>query len=143
MTEKEFELKFWLNRAFYANKKAEALTTLVERYRERARGLTANWEGNDTGKSSGSQNGTENALANLLDHEERLLKQINELMKINDEITKAISLLESDDLESVMIHRYLLFHTIEQTAEALNYSVPTVKRKQIAAIKKLIPFELV
>ena len=38
---------------------------------------------------------------------------------------------------------HYLFHTIEQTAELMNYSVSTVKRKQSEAIRKLIPFELV
>ena len=79
----------------------------------------------------------------IAESELELLRNIRELMRIANEVSYAIAQLHDDDLEIVLIHRYLLFHTIEQTAELMNYSVPTVKRKQSEAIRKLIPFELV
>ena len=46
----EFELRRWLNRAFYADKKAKALDMLVQQCRERATGLVRVTEGNDKGR---------------------------------------------------------------------------------------------
>ena len=69
MTAKEAEIKYWLNRAFFAEKKANALEMLVKQCRERAQGLTHNSEGNDKGKSDSTANGTENALMKLAEME--------------------------------------------------------------------------
>lgn len=143
MTLREIELKSWLNRAFYADKKVKALEMRIEQCRERAEGVSICYEGNDKGKSSGSKNNIEEVLIRLADTELKLKNQIFELLDITDEISEAISKLEDDDLETVLIHRYILFHTIEETAEIMNYSPETIKRKQRKAIEKLTPFDLV
>lgn len=129
-------MKEWLNRAFYAEKKVKALDELIKQYRERARGLSGN-NGNGKGKSDTRTNGTENALMKLADMEYKYSMQTQELAKVTEEISEAIDLLHDYELETVLIHRYLLFHTIEQTAELMHYSVRTVKRKQKQAIEKL------
>lgn len=137
MTENELELRHWLNRAFYADKKAKALDALVQQCRERAQGLTANWECNDTGKSDGAENGTENALMRLAEIEQKALNLRLECADILAETLTAIWKLEDDDLEAVLINRYVLFYTIEQTAEIMNYAPRTVRKKQKQAIEKL------
>lgn len=137
MTTAELELRHWLNRAFYANKKAKALDALVQQCRERAQGLTANWECNDTGKSDGAENGTENALMRLAEIEQKALNLRLECADILAETLTAIWKLEDDDLEAVLINRYVLFYTIEQTAEIMNYAPRTVRKKQKQAIEKL------
>lgn len=143
MTVEQLEVKNWLNRAFYADKKVSALESLVKQLRERAQSVSVCYERNDTGKSSSAKNGVENAYMRLADTEMKLCNQIIELLDIIDEIRDAIAKLKDDDLETVMIHRYLLFHTVEETAELMNYSPETVKRKQRKAIEKLTPFDLV
>lgn len=60
-----------------------------------------------------------------------------ELENIVSEISETVSLLNDIELETVLIHRYLLFHIIEQTAELMHYSPVTVKGKQKKAIEKL------
>lgn len=137
ITAKEREVKHWLNRAFYADKKVKALEMRLRQCRERAESVSACCEGNDKGKCSGSKNGTEDALMKLVDTEQKLQRQIFELLDISDEISEAISKLEDDDLETVLIHRYILFHTIEETAEIMNYSPRTVRDKQKKAIEKI------
>lgn len=137
MTDKELDLKHWLNRAFYADKKAKALDMLVEQCRERATGLVRASEGNDTGKNSAPKNGTENALMQLAEAEEKTLAQKMEAIRVSAEIQNKIASLHDDDLEAVLIHRYLLFETIDQTAEAMNYDPATIKRKTKRAIEKL------
>ena len=143
MTIEQLETKNWLNRAFYADKKVEVLKMRVQQCRERAQGLTACYSGNDSGKTDGSKNGTENALMRLADMEMKLTQQIIELLDITDEISEAIAKLNDNDLETVLMHRYILFHTIERTAEIMGYSPETVKRKQRKAIERLTPFDLV
>ena len=143
MTLREIELKNWLNRAFYADKKVKALEMRIKQCRERAEAVSVCYEGNDKGKSSSSKNGIEEALMRLADTEFKLKSQIFELLDITDEISEAISKLKDDGLETVLIHRYILFHTIEETAEIMNYTPITIKRKQKKAIDKLIPFDLV
>ena len=145
MTPKQLDIKKWLNRAFHANNKANALESLVKQLRERAQSVSVCYECNDTGKSSSAKNGVENAYMRLVDTEMKLCDQIIELLDIDDEIRDVISKLNDNDLETVMIHRYLLFHTIEETAELINCSPETVKRKHRKAIEKLeklTPFDL-
>ena len=133
----EPEIRHWLNRAFYADKKARALEMLTEQCRERAEGLSRSQEGKDAGRQNGSQNATEAALLRLADLERRCREQIAELVTVTDEISGAISKLHDDDLETVLIHRYVLFHTIEQTAESMHYCTETVRRKTNKAVQKL------
>lgn len=130
-------VKLWLNRAFTIDKKLQALDTLVTQCRERADGLSVKCERNDRGRSDTALNGTENALIKLVGIEEKYERQKKELENIVSEISETVLLLNDSELETVLIHRYLLFHTIEQTAELMHYSPGTVKRKQKKAIEKL------
>lgn len=130
MTGEELKVKKWLRRAFYAEKKAMALEMLVEQCRKRTPKFAEN-------------NGSQEAVRRLEEMKEKLERQKIKCICISDEVSQAISLLDDIDLETVLIHRYLLFHTIEQTAELINYSPETVKRKQRDAIRKLTPFDLV
>ncbi len=139
MTSEEIKVKNWLNRAFYAEKKVKALDMLVRQCRTHAERLSRCGEGNYTGKSDTVLNGTENAFMKLVDMEQKYSDQKKELENISKEISEAIALLHDDELETVLIHRYLLFHTIERTAELMHYSVRTIKNKQHQAIRKLCP----
>lgn len=134
------ETKQWLNRGFYADKKIKALEMRVKQCRERAQSVSVCYEGNDSGTSGGAKNGTENAYMRLAEISLKLSQQIEELLDVTDEISEAIAKLQNDDLEAVLIHRYILFHTIEQTAELMHYSVRTVKNKQKEAVEKIAPF---
>lgn len=137
MTTQELETRHWLNRAFYADKKAKALEMLVRQCRERAEGLSRCSEGNDKGRSDSAENGTENALMKLAEMERKADEQKAEAVNASAEIQETISKLHDDDLEAVLIHRYILFHTIEQTAEIMNYHPNTVKSKVKKAVQKL------
>ena len=139
MTENELTTRHWLNRAFYADKKAKALEMLVRQCRERAEGLSRCSECNDKGRSDGAENGTENALMKLAEMERKADAQRIEAVNVSAEIQTIISGLHDDDLEAVLIHRYLLFETVEQTAESIGYDPRTVMRKIKKAIEKLSP----
>ena len=139
MTDKELQLRHWLNRAFYADKKVRALEMLAEQCRERAQGLSRSVEGNDVPGHSTPGNGTENALMKLAEMEERVQRQMKDAVYASSEIQLVISTLHDEDLETVLIHRYLLFETIEQVANSIGYDPRTVKRKIRRAIEKLSP----
>lgn len=138
MTDKDLDTRHWLNRAFYADKKAKALDMLVAQCRERATGLVRASE-NDTGRSGTAKNGTENALVQLAEIEEKATAQKAEAVRVSAEIQNAIAQLHDDDLEAVLIHRYLLFETVEKTAESIGYDPRTVMRKIKRAIEKMSP----
>ena len=110
---------------------------LVRQCRERAEGLSRCSEGNDKGRSDSTENGTENALMKLAEMERKADEQKAEAVNVSAEIQGTISKLHDDDLEAVLIHRYILFHTIEQTAEMMNYHPNTVKSKVKKAVQKL------
>lgn len=131
------EVKLWLERAFTIDKKIQALDELEKQCRERATGLARNGQYNDTGKSDTRLNGTENALIRLADLEHKYDKQKQELLKVSEEISDAIALLHDDELETVLIYRYLLFYTIEKTAKIMHYCEDTIKVRQNKAIEKL------
>jgi len=134
LTADELKIKNWLNRAFYAEKKVKALDMLLRAFKMRAEGLSGH---NYTGKSDTVLNGTENAFMKFVDIEHKYIRQKQELLIVSEEIAEAIARLHDDELETVLIHRYLLFRTIEQTAELMNYSTETVRRKTNKAIGKL------
>ena len=138
MTEKELEARYWLNRAFYANKKAKAIDALLQQCRERAQGLSSGMDG-DGIRISNTQNSTENALMKLANIEEKAVELRAECTYTTAEILSTILQLHDDDLETVLINRYILFYTIEKTAEVMNYAPRTVKLKQKQAIEKLCP----
>ena len=143
MTPEEIRLKKWLQRAFYAEKKIKSLDMLLKAFRTHAEGLDGMRECNYTGRSDTRLNGTETAFIKIADIERKFSQQKKDLLKLREDISEAISLLQDDELETVLIHRYLLLHTIEQTAEMMNCSPETVKRKQRKAIQKLTRYDLV
>lgn len=135
MNAEENKMKDWLHRAYYAEKKAMALEMLVDQCKKRAKEISQN--------SDNKTSVNDEALRRLKEMQDKFERQKIKCINISDEVSQAISKLNDIDLETVLIHRYLLFHTIEQTAEYINYSPETVKRKQRDAIRKLTPFDLV
>ena len=136
---RRLEIKQWLNRAFHANNKAKALARFAEQCRENAQGTSINYEGNDAGKSGSSENGTEKAYIKLAEAEEKARQQKQECERLILEIQNVISTLHDDELEAVLINRYLNFMSVERTAEFMHYDSRTVMRKVNKAIEKLSP----
>lgn len=131
------EMKVFLNRAFYADKKIAALNMLIAQTRERAQGLSKSSDGNLKGKSDSNNNSTESALLRLAELEQQAQVQRVYAADVLLEIQQKIALLKNDDFETVLTHRFLLYNTIEQTAELMNYAPRTVRQKQKQAIEKL------
>ena len=131
------EVKMWLNRGFYANQKIKALKQYIETSKQRITGVSVSYGNDGSSKSINAENGTENKIYIYLEIEEKINAEIAELENVSEEIRGEIAKLNDNDLESVLIHRYLNFHTHEQTAEIMGYSVESVKKKQKKAIEIL------
>ena len=130
MTAEQEAKREWLNRAFYAEKKLNALLHKRECDRQRARRITAAIDGNDKGKSDSRSNGTEEALFKLLGSDEEYSTYLKEYLDIRHEIETAIHTLENPELEAVLIYRYLDFvPSLERIAEKMSYSYETIKNK--------------
>lgn len=130
MTAEQEAKREWLNRAFYAEKKLNALLHKRECDRQRAQRITAAIECNDKGKSDSRSNSTETALFKLLGSDEEYSTYLKEYLDIRHEIETAIHMLEDPELEAVLIYRYLDFvPSLERIAEKMSYSYETIKNK--------------
>ena len=119
MTENEF--KNYLKRACYADKRIKVLESLINQCRINAQRLSKNGEYTDNAKNSKAENSTEKALLKLVENQQKYSDEIKNLENIKSEIMNLIAKLNDSELETVLIHRYILFHTVEETAELMNY----------------------
>lgn len=131
------EFKYRLNRGFRANQKIKALEQYIEMSKQRITDVSVSYGNDGSSKSINAENGTENKIYGHLENEEEINAEIARLKKVPEEIRREIAKLNDDDLEAVLIHRYLNFRTHEQTAEIMGYSVESVKKKQKKAIEIL------
>lgn len=143
MTIEQLEIIHWLNGAFYADKKLQALKAQRDRLRTLSQHITVCYGGNDKGKSDGRSNNTENALMKLAEINEQIDNEINNLMQMYSKIDTAINCIDDDIAQVIFRRRYLAFQTIGKIAEEMHYSVSTVKRKFRKTIEKLNLNELV
>ena len=130
----ETEMRNYLEGHFYASKKIKALEAERRQLRMNAQGGAISFEGNN---ASSKSNGTESNLMRLADEEQEIDEQIVKLRQKQREIRQLINSLNDDDLEAVLIFRYIVHNTEEQTAEKLNYAPRTVQEKIKKAISKL------
>ena len=130
----EVQMKNFLEGHFYASKKIKALEAERKQLRLSAQGGSIGYEGIS---SATRQNSTERNLVSLADEEKKIDDEIARLKESQRKVRRTIDLLHDDDLEAVLIFRYIIHNTEEQTAEKLNYAPRTVQEKIKKAIKKL------
>ena len=136
MTEEQKEIRKWLNRAFYVNNKIKALEAVRERNRALATKCTASYESD--GSTSGSQdNSKEKIIHEICDNDLAIRKELDSLVKIRTEISKKISGLEKDELETILSMRYLGYMSMQQIADQMHYDRRTIQRKYIIALDKI------
>ena len=140
MTDEQLEKIAWLNRAFHAEKKVKALSSLLKRDRERAEDISANYEKNDKGKSDSRSNGIEEILLLLAESEEKYNKALADYTHCRKEIETVIRGLHNDELEAVLSRHYLNYETWGQVAENMDCCLRTVKYKHKKSLDKLVLF---
>lgn len=128
------EVREWLESYFYYGKKILALESEMSELRLRAMGSGINYTGT---QSSSKANNTEKVLIDIADEETRIEMEINAVHTKRAEIRAVIDSLHNPDLEAVLITRYISGYTLEQTAQQLQYSVESVKKKTNKALMLL------
>ena len=112
--------------------------SLVNQCRINAQRLSKNSEYTDTAKNSKAENSTETAILKLIENQQKYSEEIRNLENTKSEIMNLISKLNDSELETVLINRYILLRTVEETAKFLHYSEMTVNRKTNLALKMLL-----
>lgn len=114
--EKE-QVKEWLKNAHYAEKKIQLLDQIINKNKENIKKY---------GKCEKDK-----------ELEQNIMKQREELVKFTNDISEAINKLNNYELQTVLIYRYLLFYTVEKTADLIHYDVRTTYKKIKKAIDTL------
>jgi len=136
MTQEERNRKVdWLNRARGAERLANAYVEILERDRETAQKLTRVIS--DMPRSNKNENSTENALIRFTETSMLVQQALGDLLKVRDEITRAIKKIDDTDLQAILTLRYLCYMTVEQTAETMCYDRATIGRKLNSALEIL------
>ena len=134
MTAEQLQKIAWLNRAFHAEKAARAWKDKYQRNKALAQRISGGLA--SSGARSGN-NATEDALIRLSETERKTRAKINELIQIQEEIADKIMQIDDNELQAVLVYRYLNCMTFEQIAEKMHYSLITIRRKHKSALDKL------
>lgn len=139
MTVEEIAVSKWLNRAYYANNKINALIAEREYNIELATKTTPSYDNIGAFPSISDNNSAEQRIFRICESNEKINREIDNLVDIKKEITDVISKIQSenDDLDAILRMHYLGLRTWEQVAEDMNWSERTVKYKHIKALQKI------
>ncbi|MBQ8960580.1 MAG: hypothetical protein IJ071_05115 [Ruminococcus sp.] len=129
------EVRDLLRSHLYATQKIKALEEEKHQLRLDAQGGAISFDG--TGPSPVKDNTAEIRLMKLADKENAIDQEIQRLTAHKDKVRQFIADLHDDGLESVLIFRYILYCSEEQTAEKLHYAPRTIQEKIRRAVRKL------
>lgn len=136
MTQEERDRKVeWLNRARGAEKLANAYIEILERDKVTAQRLTR--VVTDMPHSSKNENTTEKSIIKFVESSLLVQKTLNDLLKVRDEITRAIKKIDDTELQAILTLRYLCYMTVVQTADTMCYDKMTISRKVNEALEIL------
>ena len=117
MTIEQLDKIEWLNRAFRADLKANALMAVQEQERKMMLRF-----GVDEEKISSE------AIDDVIDR----------LIDVRVEISNAIAEINDCELEAILNYRYLAYKNMQDIADLMHYDKSTVQRKHKKAIEKLL-----
>lgn len=147
MTDEQKAKRDWLNRAFCAEKKLNALYDKCKRDKARAERVTQVYGGIDKGKSDTRENGTQKLIDVLTDSIEEYDKYAEEFATIRREVEAVINTFDPVTY-SIFYYRHLRYLSLERIAEEMHYNEKTIRRKYIEGLDKMsanvleCPFEM-
>ena len=132
--------KEWLNRGYKLDKEINALLKEQSAALTRATGSTCGT--NAERVQTSRRNTTEDRFINYASYSEMIDNRIDELYAIKQEILSAINKVNDAVLRTLLIEKYVNFHTWEQIACNMNYSyvhvVHNLHPKALNAISKIV-----
>ena len=117
MTTEQLDKIGWLNRAFRADLKANALMAVQEQERKMMLRLGV-----------GEEKISSKAIDDVIDR----------LIDVRVEISNAIDSLNDYEYEAILNYRYLAYKSMQDIADLMHYDKSTVQRKHKKAIEKLL-----
>lgn len=127
--------KEWLTRARNLDKEINRLLAEKEKALSAATSSTAPASGEKVQTSR--RNSSESKFLNYAEYSELIDNRIDELYAVKKEILSAINELDSSTLRTLLIARYINFHTWEEIAVEMNYSYMHVCRLHGKALQKI------
>lgn len=132
--------KEWLNRGYKLDNEINALLKEQSAALTRATGSTCGTSAERVQTSR--RNTTEDRFINYASYSELIDNRIDELYAIKQEILSAINKVDDAVLRTLLIEKYVNFHTWEQIACDMNYSyvhvVHNLHPKALNAISKIV-----
>ena len=116
MTIEQLDKIEWLNRAFRADLKANALMAVQEQERKMMLSLGV-----------GEEKISSKAIDDVIDR----------LIDVRVEISNAIAGINDCELEAILNYRYLAYKNMQDIADLMHYDKSTVQRKHKKAIEKM------
>lgn len=134
MTEEYKDKVNYLNQARHLRKKIQALKNLKQDNK-----MLSGMSYENTGtKNCNNYNNTECKMFRIVDMSIKIDEEIQRLERLTDEIFTVICNLDDDELETILIYRFLQFMTIGNIAKEMHYDEKTVSRKLHKAIEKIV-----
>lgn len=134
------ELKLWLNRAYWIDKKITALKSIKLKNKEDTLSLTAGYN-SDGGSCPSKGNRQESKVQKMIDSnadiDKLIFQECAKIEPVKAEILKTIVLLENEQLETILIYRYVNREEFDNIANEINYSGRNTYRKHKEAVEKL------
>lgn len=132
--------KEWLNRGYKLDNEINALLKEQSAALTRATGSTCGTSAEKVQTSR--RNNSEDRFINYASYSELIDNRIDELYAIKQEILSAINKVDDAVLRTLLIEKYVNFHTWEQIACDMNYSyvhvVHNLHPKALNAISKIV-----
>ncbi len=133
MTDEQKDKVNFLNKAYHLDGKIKAL----EKLKDDNKTISAICYENTGLKNYCNENNSEIKMARISDMSMKIDEELKRLESLKNEIFDTICTLHDDELETILIYRYLHFMTLEQIADTMHYNEKTVSRKLHKAIAKM------
>ena len=138
MTTEQIHAIAWLNRAYLARLKVDALIAQQEELRANAERNTLALGNTGASSSAKADNSTENVLIELVDLTNKIATEIKAQNQIYNEVNSVVNDVEDITLQTVLRYRYLCYHKWQTIAELMNYDERTIRRKHKQAIDEVV-----
>lgn len=134
MTDEQIKKINWLKRMQKAEKSALDCAAIYDKKRETAYSMKKECR---LGVSGYKKNVLEDRISDMLESEKQMNQAAEYARNVRNEVISAINQIPDKNLAKLLIVRYTMYKTMEETAEILCYSVTSVNRLHKKALDLL------